>query len=127
MNPLGWLGRIVALIGIVTVLSGAVQMIWPAWVLSMIGGSTSPTSDHFFGIVGMFMVLFGGLTLHGVFVRSAPAILWSGLQKFGAVAAVAIGVLHGLFAPVALAVAAFDLLSGVVMLTYWRRIWTGRD
>jgi hypothetical protein len=57
-----------------------------------------------------------------VLVNSAPALLWSGLQKLGAVGAVGLGVYHGLFSNLALAVAAFDLLSAVVMLLYWRKV-----
>jgi hypothetical protein len=118
----GWLGRLVVLIGIATVLAGAVQMIRPAFVLGIVGADASAASRYFFGIVGMFMVLFGGLALHGVRVKSAPALLWAGLQKFGASAAVALGVVHGIFAPIALGVAGFDLVSGVVIMLYWRYV-----
>lgn len=45
-------------------------------------------------------------------------ILWAGLQKFGAVAGVGIGVLHGIFAPLALLVSVFDFVSGVLILAY---------
>jgi hypothetical protein len=125
VNDPGWLGRLVASIGIITIASGAVQMIRPALVLGIVGAESNPASRHFFGIVGMFMVLFGGLTLHGVRARSAPALLWAGLQKFGAVAAVVLGVLHDVFSLAALPVAGFDLASGVLMLLCWRKISTG--
>ncbi len=126
MNRLGWLGGLVALIGIITLLSGAVQMIWPTFILNIVGGETSAASEHFFGIVGMFMVLFGGLTLHGVCVRSAPALLWASLQKFGAVAAVILGIRHNVFSLVALPVAGFDLVSGVFVILYWWKVSTGQ-
>ena len=126
MNHPGWLGWLVALIGIITVLTGAAQMIWPALVLDIVGADTGVASRHFFGIVGMFMVLFGGLTLHGVRLRSTPALLWAGLQKFGAVAAVLLGIRHSVFSLVALPVAGFDLVSGVVVILYWRKVSSGR-
>jgi len=112
MKRLGWLGWLVALIAIATVLSGAVQVVCPAFVL---------------GIVGMFMVLFGGLALHGVFAHSSPALLWSGLQKVGAVAAVILGIRHGVFSLIALAVAGFDLVSAALILLYWKRVARGAD
>jgi hypothetical protein len=52
----------------------------------------------------------------------AIAVLWSGLQKLGAVAAVSLGVLHLIFSRIALLVAAMDLVSGILILLYWRRI-----
>lgn len=125
MNDAGWLFRLVAAIGIITILSGAAQMIRPALVLGIVGAEAGPASRHLFGIVGMFMVLFGGLTLHGVRARSAPALLWAGLQKFGAVAAVGLGFLHGVFSLAALPVAGFDLTSGVLIFLCWRKVSTG--
>lgn len=127
MRRPGWLGWLVALIAIATVLSGAVQVICPAFVLGIIGSEAGAAARHFFGIVGMFMVLFGGLALHGVFVRSAPALLWSGLQKVGAVAAVALGIRHGVFSLIALPVAGFDLISAALILLYWKRVARGAD
>jgi hypothetical protein len=122
MTRPGWLGWVVGFIGLVTLLSGAVQMACPAFVLGIVGGETGPSSTHFFAIVGMFMALFGGLALHGVFSGSAPALLWSGLQKLGAVAAVALGIRHGVFLPVATPVAVFDLVSAFLVLLYWWRV-----
>jgi hypothetical protein len=127
VNDPGWLGRLVVAIGIITILSGAAQMLRPALVLGIVGAESSPASRHFFGIIGMFMVLFGGLTLHGVRAWSAPALLWAGLQKFGAVAAVALGVLHGVFSLTALPVAGFDLASGVLIFLCFRKASTRSD
>jgi len=127
MKRLGWLGWLVALIAIATALSGAVQVVCPAFVLGIIGSETGAAARHFFGIVGMFMVLFGGLALHGVFAHSSPALLWSGLQKVGAVAAVVLGIRHGVFSLIALAVAGFDLVSAALILLYWKRVARGAD
>jgi len=122
MTRPGGLGWAVGFIGAVTMLTGAVQMACPAFVLNVVGGETGPASTHFFAIVGMFMALFGGLALHGVFSGSAPALFWSGLQKLGAVAAVALGIRHGVFLPVATPVAVFDLVSGLLILLYWWKV-----
>jgi len=57
---------------------------------------------------------------------SVPAqpvgLFWAGLQKFGASAAVGLGVVNGVFSPLAWLVAGFDLLSGALILAYWRSV-----
>jgi hypothetical protein len=115
-----YLNMIVIVISVATVFSGLLQMISPNTVLSFIKGDITPASSHFFAIVGMFMTLFGGLMLHAVFsaVPQRPAILWCALQKLGAFAAVGLGIMNGIFAPVAGAVALFDLFSGLIFLYY---------
>ena len=121
MSRHGPVGAIVAVIAVLTMLSGAVQMIWPGFVLRLVGAASDATSRHFFGIVGMFMVLFGGLALHGVRASSLPALIWSSLQKAGAVAAVLLGIRHGIFSLAALPVAGFDLVSAAFLAAYsWR-------
>ena len=117
----GRVGTIVAVIAVLTIVSGAVQMAWPGFILGLVGAESDATSRHFFGIVGMFMVLFGGLALHGVRVSSLPALIWSGLQKAGAVAAVLLGIRHGIFSLAALPIAGFDFLSALFLAAYsWR-------
>lgn len=118
------LNILVILISIITVISGLTQAIAPGFVLGFIGAEISPTSAHFFAIIGMFMVLFGGLMLHAVYspLPQEPAILWSALQKLGAAAAVTLGIYNGIFSIIASAVAAFDLFSGLLFLYYLRTI-----
>jgi uncharacterized protein YjeT (DUF2065 family) len=115
---------IVVAISLATVVSGFTQMVAPAFVLRFVGADITPASAHFFAIVGMFMVLFGGLMLHAVYSveTSRVAILWAALQKLGASIAVGIGIVHGIFAFVAGAVAGFDLLSGILFLMYWQAV-----
>ena len=111
-------------IALLTVVSGAVQLLAPRVVLRIVGGDTAPAAAHFFGIVGMFMVLFGGLlwqALRSPTPMPVP-VFWAALQKLGASAAVALGVSRGLFGAIALLVASFDLFSGVLALIYWSRI-----
>lgn len=121
--------RVLRVIAAATVASGAVQLLAPALVLRVVGGSTDAANAHSFGIIGMFMVLFGGLLWQaldpGAGAAGAVPLFWAALQKVGAAAAVSLGVARGLFAPVALAVAAFDLASGLLALWYWARVRGG--
>jgi hypothetical protein len=113
-------------IAVATVLSGAVQMIAPGFVLNLVRASQTPASLHFFAIVGMFMVLFGGLLWHALTQDSksqAIPVLWASLQKFGASIAVALGIAHAIFqSPLAWLVAGSDFLSGILALAWWFRI-----
>ncbi len=111
-------------IGIVTVSSGLMQVFAPGTVLHLVGAEATPTTRHFFAIVGMFMTLFGGLLLHALFspAHHPAMVFWASLQKFGASLAVGVGVLHDIFSGLALLVAGFDFLSGLLVLWYWSRI-----
>jgi hypothetical protein len=116
---------VLLLIAILTVFSGAVQMIAPGFVLGVVDAERSPASLHFFGIVGMFMILFGGLLWQALIsARAQPAaIFWAGLQKLGASIAVGLGIIRAVFhSPFAWGVAALDLISGVLALAWWLRL-----
>lgn len=117
-----FINPIVIIISIVTIISGLVQMISPHTVLTFIQGEITPTSSHFFAIVGMFMAIFGALMLHAIYSAypQHPAILWCAMQKLGAFVAVGLGIINGIFAPIAAAVALFDLFSGLIFLYYLR-------
>ncbi|MFF1384775.1 hypothetical protein ACFVWT_14540 [Arthrobacter sp. NPDC058288] len=118
------LRALLAGIAVVTVLSGAVQIPFGGAVLELLGAEPTTAARQLFATVGMFMVVVGGLLLHTL-LRPQPAsevLLWSGVQKAGACAAVAVGVLNGVFAPVALAVALFDLATAALCLIYLRRL-----
>lgn len=121
-----FLARASAAIGVLTVLSGGVQLVAPALVLGALDAEATATSSHFFRIVGMFMMLFGGLLLQvwwsDAEPRSSVAIYWCALQKAGAVTAVGCGVALGLFSSMALAVAGFDLLSALILFLYARSL-----
>lgn len=110
------------LISIATLISGIVQVFAPGFILGMISGENTPATRQGFGTIGMFMALFGGMLLQvlltGAMVQ--PVFLWSALQKIGAFVAVAIGVERHLFGPKALAVASFDLLSGILIFIYMK-------
>jgi hypothetical protein len=107
-------------IGAITTATGVLQAAAPQATLGPLKADDSPTVRHFFGTVGMFMACTGGVLL----ARPAePAVvLMTAAQKLGASAAVGLGVRRGLLSPLALAVAGFDALSGLVALDYWRRL-----
>lgn len=110
-------------ISVATIASGLGQAVMPQVVLGLVGGEITPATNHFFGIVGMFMVLFGGMLLHGLISAQhhSLVVFWAGLQKLGASAAVGIGVARLIFGPLALLVAAFDLVSALLIFWYlWR-------
>lgn len=119
-----YLKIILKIIALLTVISGLVQMLVPDFVLGIIGGDITASTLHFFAIIGMFMLMFGGLLWHALSGdRKIPeAVLWCGLQKFGAAVAVGLGVGRGLFSWLALGVAGFDLLSGVLIMIHWYSI-----
>lgn len=114
----------VVIISLITIISGLLQLISPAFVLGFIGAEITSTSSHLFAIVGMFMALFGSLMLHTIYSAhtSQEAILWCSLQKLGAFVAVSLGVLKGLFALIAIGVAVFDLFSGILFLYFLKII-----
>jgi hypothetical protein len=107
-------------IGAITAATGTLQAIAPQATLGPLDADDSPTVRHFFGTVGMFMACTGGVLLARPAERAV--VLMTAAQKLGASAAVGLGVRRGLLSPVALAVAGFDALSGLVALDYWRRL-----
>ena len=116
--------RLSLAIAVITIVSGMTQLVWPSRVLTFMAAEVTATSQHFFAIVGMFMVLFGALLWQGARAQSSQpaAIFWAGIQKFGAVLAVGLGVMNGIFSPLATLVAGFDLLSGIIIIAYWRGV-----
>lgn len=115
-----YLNFLVLLISFATILSGVSQMVMPGFVLNVVGAEITDASAHFFAIVGMFMTLFGALMLHAMYspYPQKTAIFWCAMQKLGAFAAVGLGIINGIFAPIAAGVAVFDLFSGVLFLYY---------
>jgi hypothetical protein len=118
------LRRALIIIAALTVGTGAAQVLAPRRMLAPLAAEDDATTRHFFGTVGMFMVVVGGGLLNALLrPRSDPGVVFfAGLQKVGASAAVALGVRRRIFAPLALTVAAFDLFSGVLAFLYWRRV-----
>jgi hypothetical protein len=107
---------IVLVISVLTIVSGLIQLFSPAFILSFIHGDITPSTEHDFAIIGMFMFLFGGLMLHSLYnaVTDSVVVFWCALQKFGASIAVFLAIAKNLFAPVAALVAGFDLFSSFI-------------
>jgi hypothetical protein len=106
-----------AAIGATTLASGAALVVRPALVLRLLGARTPEPAPLLFRIVGMFMGVAGGLLVDASRQDPPPlvALRWSLAQKVGATSAMALGVRAGHYRRQALAVAAFDGLSVVVL------------
>ena len=115
------LRRLVLAVAALTALSGAFQMVLPDIVLRLIGGTSTPSTRHFFGLVGMFMLIVGAALWVAVRDGSTGVVLVLAAQKAGAVGGVVIGVADAIFGPLALLVAGFDALSCLLILWYWQR------
>jgi hypothetical protein len=111
---------LVVAIAAITLVSGIVQIFVPGVILRVLGTERSPASLHFFGLVGMFMALFGGALLNAMLNPAGNKVLifWAGLQKLGAVFGVVIGVAHGVFSWLALPLPVFDFASAMVIFAY---------
>ncbi|WP_224995720.1 patatin [Cesiribacter sp. SM1] len=111
-------------IAIITLATGLGQVVAAPEILALVGAKVSSTSAHFFAIIGMFMCLFSALLLQALKSgqHAAFAMFWCGMQKFGAAAAIGLGVYGNIFSALALSVAAFDLLSGIIILVYWKKL-----
>ena len=117
---------LILLISMSTLLSGAVQVVAPAFVLNFVGAEIDLTTKQLFATIGMFMVLFGGMMVHVLYneENNRVAVFWSGLQKLGASIAVFMGIYLGVFMPIAAGVAVFDLVSGLLFFYYLRTLKT---
>ena len=107
-------------IGALTAGTGALQAAVPQATLGPLKAEDSPTVRHFFGTVGMFMACTGGVLVARSEDRAV--VLMTAAQKLGAAAAIGLGVRRGLLSPLALGVAGFDAVSGLIALDYWRRL-----
>ncbi|MFE5296318.1 hypothetical protein [Streptomyces sp. NPDC056632] len=118
---------VLVLIGAVTVLTGAAQLVAPGPILDLLSADSTLVSRHLFATVGMFMIVIGGLLIQGLVDPAPPPYLlwWTGLQKFGAFVLVGVGVLRDVFGPIALLVAFFDLATALLCWLLGRRLASG--
>jgi hypothetical protein len=119
----GLLYWLILAISAITVVTGLVQIVAPAFVLGLVGVNQDTTSEQLFATVGMFMTLFGAMLFQALRGASNQqvAVFWAAMQKFGASVAVFTGVQRHVFSKVAILVAAFDGLSGVLIFWYWSK------
>ncbi|MGH9114645.1 MAG: hypothetical protein ACRDWW_02330 [Acidimicrobiales bacterium] len=112
-------------VGALTVVSGAVQAAAPRLVLDRLAHRPDALSSHLFATVGMFMTVSGGALLAALRLPAAGVggpLAWCAAQKLGSSAAVALGVKRGVLSPLSLPVAAFDLASGLLAVSYRARV-----
>lgn|GEM_PF-1350615 len=132
-GPAAWaaadpLRAVLAIPAVITALTGVAEIPFGGFILRLLGADPTPPALQLFGTVGMFMIVVGGVLLHTLLKRDAApeVVFWVGVQKAGAFGAVGIGVLNGVFAAPALAVAVFDLATAVLCFIYWRGVY-GRE
>ena len=113
-----------AVISGLTVLEGAAQIVVPSVSLDVASNEDDATTRQLWGTIGMFMAIVGGWLLDGLLRRpkDRSPLPWAAAQKLGAAGAVGLGVRRGIFSKLALAVAGFDALSGLLAIDYWRRL-----
>jgi hypothetical protein len=119
-----WLRLLLILIAATTVISGAVQLLAPDFVLSIIATEKSPLTLQFFATVGMFMLITGAMFLQSLLKRSSETAipLWIGVQKAAAAGLVAWAIMRGLLLPIAYVVAGFDAITAVLTFIFWHRL-----
>jgi hypothetical protein len=113
----GQLPRIAQAVGVATTFSGTGLVLAPNLVLRLLGARSAEPAPFLFRIIGMFMGVSGGLLTEGSRVHPASpvAMRWSLVAKIGAAVAVVSGVRSKRFGKQALALAAFDAGSAVLI------------
>ncbi|MCR6653442.1 MAG: hypothetical protein NVV73_18960 [Cellvibrionaceae bacterium] len=111
-------------VAIITVLTGAAQMLISGFMLQLIGADFSPVAQHWFTTVGMFMVVTGAMFAQTLWTRSKERAvpLWIGVQKLAAAALVAWAFAKGQANALVLLVAAFDFVSAALAFLFAYRI-----
>jgi hypothetical protein len=117
-------GRAVSAIAGITIATGAAQIVAPGVFLGVLGVASEPAAAQLFATVGMFMVILGGAVLHAQRQTQAlPVVLfWGGLQKLGAALFMGWAASRHVFGPLAVGVAVFDFLSGLLYFDFRRRL-----
>ena len=119
-DTLFWL---VAVAGSLTLAAGVLAVLAPAPLLALLSVYPVQPARYLFGLFGLFVALFGGASLHALFGRGAGrlVLVWAAVEKFAVVAGFLIGVVHGIFGPLALAIAGADFAAGLLIVVYLRR------
>jgi hypothetical protein len=107
-----------------TFLSGLLLIVAQGFVLDALSAPSGTSERLFFGIIGMFMAVLGGLLTQTLLAPSPTAVVvgWSALQKFGASAAMSLAVVLDVFSYWGIALAAFDFCSALLAIGYWWQI-----
>ncbi len=106
-----------------TFASGIVLMAAQGWVLDLLSAPTTTSDRLWFGVIGMFMAVVGGM-LTQTLLQARPSeviVFWSALQKLGASGAMALAVALGVFSYWGIALSAFDFCSFLLAAAFlWR-------
>lgn len=108
-------------VGVITIVSGVVQCAVPRLLLQALAPDVTAASVNFIRITGVMTAAFGALLVHAL-VTDDPqhvAVLWTGIQKVATAAVVGLAIQERIFSTLALAAAAFDLVSGVMIVAFW--------
>ena len=119
-----YLRLVILAISVITIFSGAMQIVAPAFVLHFVGVQIDDATKQLFATIGMFMFLFGCMMVHALYDENdnRVVVLWSAAQKLGASIAVGIGIFKGIFALPAAGVALFDFGSGILFFYYLKSL-----
>ena len=120
-DPLRWILWAIAL---GTFLSGLLLVVAQRWILDILSAPTDTSDRLFFGIIGMFMAIVGGMLTQDLLQPTPSRIVvgWSALQKLCASAAMSLAVALSVFSYYGIALAAFDFCSALIAIGYWWRI-----
>jgi hypothetical protein len=110
-------------VGAITAVSGLLVLAFPITMLHLLDAGTTDPAPYIFGVVGLFMLLFGGLLVDAARRPEPPpvALFWCFLQKVGASVAMLAGFITDVYGWLALLVAVFDGVSALVVYGLWRR------
>jgi hypothetical protein len=111
------------IIGVITAVSGLFLLAFPKTALNLLDAGTTDPASYLFGLIGMFMLLFGGLLIDtSRRVDPAPvALFWCAIQKVAATIAMFVGLISDVYGWLALLLVLFDGLSALVIWALWRR------
>jgi hypothetical protein len=107
-----------------TFLSGVLLVVAQRFVLDILSAPTTTSDRLFFGIIGMFMAIVGGMLTQTLLAARPSAVVtgWSALQKLCASAAMSLAVALSVFSYYGIVLAAFDFCSALLALAYLRRL-----
>ena len=119
-DALFWL---VAAVAALTLAAGTMAVLAPSPLLALLAVDPAQPALYLFGLFGLFVALFGGASLHALFGRGAGrlVLMWAAVEKLAVVAGFLVGVAHGIFGSLALAIAGADFAAGLLIVVYLRR------
>ncbi len=108
-------------IGVITILLGVAQILFPTQVIELLGAAFAESSRHFLTFTGVSFCLFGAMLINALRDDSAQyvAVLWSGVFHVSMAVVLGAGVRHTFPSAYALVWAVFELCAGAMIIAYW--------